>query len=293
MASEKEIKNRIKSINDTQKITNAMYLISSMKLKKARVLLENAQPYIDEIHPAISMILRSVPDINNVFFDDYKPPVKRNEDGSIKEKDPHRKKVRAYLVITADKGLAGAYNHNVIKLAEQKLKEAEDGDEYDHRFYVVGELGRQYFKSKGIRVSHHFMYTAQDPKISRAFAIAQHILPKYESGEIDEIYMIYTVMVNSMREDATVEKIFPLHRKEYEPLSAEEAREEQPVFQIWPSADAVISQSRAQDIRDIPFAGLVDRVFDDDAVSCELSDCLVPDLHELIEIVCRLKIKGG
>lgn len=85
-----------------------MYLISSTKLRKAREALEAAEPFFDALRPAIARILRHIPDLNNIYFDDYERP-----DGVVKEE---KDKVRAYLVVTADKGLAGAYNHNIIWL---------------------------------------------------------------------------------------------------------------------------------------------------------------------------------
>ena len=251
MASEKEIKNRIKSISDTQKITNAMYLISSTKLRKARQQLEDTQPFFEAMRPAISRLLRYVPDINNVYFDDYVDP-----EGKIHA--PDKEKRRAFLVITADKGLAGAYNHNVIKKVEDGLAK---GGEY--KLYVVGELGRQYFMSKGIPVSHHFLYTAQDPKLSRARAITQNILPAYEAGEIDEVYIIYTFMASSVREDAVVEKILPLHKEEYVPLDVAQLQTEQMEYIIWPSPNDVINHLMPDYFAGYVYAALVE------AFACE------------------------
>ncbi len=229
MASEKEIKNRIHSIQDTQKITNAMYLISSTKLRKAREALEAAEPFFDALRPAIARILRHIPDLNNIYFDDYERP-----DGVVKEE---KDKVRAYLVVTADKGLAGAYNHNIIKLTEQEFQK-----EGEKRLFVIGELGRQYFLSKGIHVYHNFLYTAQDPSLSRARTITQEILPLYESGEIDELYIVYTFMRNSVAEDVVMEKILPLHRQEYIPLDVDMLDMYQEQFVMEPSPSAVINQ---------------------------------------------------
>ncbi len=258
MASAKEIKNRIKSINDTQKITNAMYLISSMKLRKAKEQLEKAMPFFYALDPAIGDFLKAVPDLNSIYFDDYVPPRRRNE-------EPEKKKtVRAYLVVTADKGLAGAYNHNIIKQVETMLKEALDVDEsVENQLFVVGELGRQYFYSRDITVSHNFLYTAQDPKLSRARAITTYILPRYERGEIDEIYLIYTSMVNSMRQEVKTEKLLPLHKAEFITLNAEGVKQEQYEFQTYPSADEVVTS-----IMPNYFAGFVYRALVE-AFACE------------------------
>ena len=106
MANAREIQSRMKSIKDTMKITNAMYMISSSKLKKAKKNLADTEPYFYAMQGEISRILRHVPEMENKYFD-----VRTN----IKPED----KRIGYIVVTADKGLAGAYNHNVLKLASQ------------------------------------------------------------------------------------------------------------------------------------------------------------------------------
>ena len=132
MANVKEIQDRMKSIRDTMKITNAMYMISSSKMKRAKKALADTEPYFFGMQAAISRILRHVPDIEHKFFDsERKKEVKKSE-----------RKI-GHIVVTADKGLAGAYNHNVIKMAEEQLQE-----EGRHTLYVLGELGRQYFSKK-------------------------------------------------------------------------------------------------------------------------------------------------
>ena len=109
MANTKEIQDRIKSINDTLKITNAMYMISSSKLKKSKKMLADTEPYFFTLQSEMSRILRHLPDMEDIYF-------KTNED-----KLPEDRKV-GYIVITADKGLASSYNHNILKMAEEHLK---------------------------------------------------------------------------------------------------------------------------------------------------------------------------
>ena len=122
MASSKLLKERIESIQDTRKITNAMYLISSSKLRKARKNYQNVLPYFTRMRDTISRVVPHLPDEPvHPFFHERK-----REDG-----DPRR----AYLVLTADKGMAGSFNQNVLKLL---LEKADRND----RFYVIGGLPR-------------------------------------------------------------------------------------------------------------------------------------------------------
>ena len=194
MANAREIQGRMKSIKDTMKITNAMYMVSSSKLQKARRDLKNTEPFFYLIQDSLAKILDAAPEAGNRFFDtrDFKS-----------KKD----KTVGYLVITADKGLAGAYNHNVIKLAE-KLAENEEKD----MLFVVGQLGRHYFESKSIPIDYNFNYTAQNPTMNRARHIAGVLSKLFLQNKIDEVYVVYTRMVNSMTVEATSQKILPLQK---------------------------------------------------------------------------------
>lgn len=192
MANAREIQSRMKSIKDTMKITNAMYMVSSSKLQKARRDLKNTEPFFNMIQDSLAKILDAAPDAGNVFFD------KREH------KSPGERTV-GYLVITADKGLAGAYNHNVIKLAEKIAK----NDENDMLF-VVGQLGKHYFEKRDIPIDINFNYTAQNPTMNRARNIAGKLVSLFLDGKIDEVYVIYTRMVNSMTVEATSQKLLPL-----------------------------------------------------------------------------------
>ena len=109
MANAREISTRIKSIHDTMKITKAMYMMSSMKLRKARQKLENTEPYFYGLQEQIADILLHFPDMKHLYFDN-------------RGKDLHEtSKRRAFIVITGDKGMAGAYNHNVLKEAQKMV----------------------------------------------------------------------------------------------------------------------------------------------------------------------------
>lgn len=221
MANTKEIQNRIKSIKDTMKITNAMYMISSSKMRKAKQDLINTEPYFYTIQVALARVLRHMPEMHHLYFDS-------------RDEIPEDKKKRGYLVITADKGMAGAYNHNVIKLAEQKLSEHEHNE-----LYVVGQVGRHYFMRKNTPVDIHFQYTAQNPSMHRARVIADKMLENYENGKIDEVYIIYTNMENSVTVNAELIQLLPFKRKNFDFSQADVFHEE---IVMSPSPRAVLDR---------------------------------------------------
>ena len=203
MANMTEIRSRMKSIQETMKITNAMYLISSTKLREAREKLDATAPYFELLQSTIKDILFHSPDINHTFFDQRK---------KIKPED----KKRGYVVMTADKGMAGAYNHNVLKLAQERLAQGND-----NTLFVIGQMGRKYFTKKNVRIDMEFLYTAQDPSMWRARNIAETLVDLYRKEKLDEIYIIYTKMVTPLKAEPEIIQILPLKRQSFEEMNVE------------------------------------------------------------------------
>lgn len=203
MANMTEIRSRMKSIQETMKITNAMYLISSTKLRKARERLDATAPYFELLQSTIKDILFHSPEINHTFFDQRK---------KIKPED----KKRGYVVMTADKGMAGAYNHNVLKLAQERLAQGND-----NTLFVIGQMGRKYFTKKNVRIDMEFLYTAQDPSMWRARNIAETLVDLYRKEKLDEIYIIFTKMVTPLKAEPEIIQILPLKRQSFEEMNVE------------------------------------------------------------------------
>ncbi|WP_026510395.1 ATP synthase F1 subunit gamma [Butyrivibrio sp. LC3010] len=196
MANIKEIRDRINSIRDTMKITNAMYMISSNKLRKAKKQLIDTEPYFYALQAMIARVSRHIPDdVDDIFL-------KTTDD------IPFNARAKGYLVLTSDKGLAGAFNHNVVKTAEEHIRNNNNLQNY--KLYVVGEFGRHYFTSLGLKIEENFRYTAQNPNLDRSRDIATIILDDYTNGKIDEVYVVYTSMKNSLTSEVKMEKILPL-----------------------------------------------------------------------------------
>lgn len=222
MANTKEIQDRIKSINDTLKITNAMYMISSSKLKKSKKMLADTEPYFYTLQSEMSRILRHIPDMEDIYF-------KSTEDIPMDERRV------GYIVITADKGLAGSYNHSILKLAEKHL-----GSHPNHELFVLGELGRHYFEQRGIAIQKQFHYTVQNPTLNRARNIAEEILELYNKEELDEVYIIYTSMINAIQEEAQILQLLPLKKVDFDiQLPVDIPREE---LALKPSPEAVMDR---------------------------------------------------
>ena len=222
MPNTKEIKNRIGSVQNTQKITNAMYLISSTKMRKAKEELDKTRPYFEMQENEIRRIFQTEIDITSRYF--Y-PKTGRKPAETY-----------AYLVITADKGLAGAYNHNVIKLAEQEMTKHKKV-----KLYVVGDYGRRYFKKKDYGMEQTFLYTAQNPTFSRAREISSILLEEYDSKRIDEIRVIYSDMESEFLTTVKMMRLLPFDRKEF--WTKKNERDLKDVhYEFSPSVDEVLNR---------------------------------------------------
>ncbi len=240
MAGLKEIRTHIDSVEQTQKITNAMYLISSSKLRKVRQQLNSVQPYFKKITATIADILYHSPEMNHLYLD--------------KREKVERHKV-GYIVITGDKGLAGAYNHNVIRLAEQQLS-----DTTQPLLFLIGQVGRVYFTERGIPADGEFLYTAQDPTVRRARDIAEQIVKMFREGELDEVYIVYTEMVTSMKLEPKVQKLLPLDKDAFvwQPRPGEVEKGYQQTVNYVPSAHEVLGHVVPSYVQGVIFGALVE-----------------------------------
>ena len=239
MATTKEIKNRIKSVKDTQKITNAMYLIASTKLRKAKSELDKTRPYFTSLQGEIKRIFRTKEEIENKYF--YPVTGEHELPGSY-----------GYLVITADKGLAGAYNQNVIKEALRLMSEHENP-----KLFVVGEFGRHYFMSHNIPIEQSFLYTAQNPTIRRAREISDILLDLFDRQKLSKIYVIYTDMQGVINSQACSARLLPFHRAQF--ISADICEKEiKAPFEFQPSIQRVLDNIVPSYVTGFIYSALID-----------------------------------
>lgn len=237
MSGMKEIKNHIASVKDTQKITNAMYLIASTKLRKAKSELDNTRPYFETLKGEIKRVFRIEENIESKYF--YPITGEHELPGSY-----------GYLVITADKGLAGAYNQNVIKEAVKLMQEHSEP-----KIFVVGEYGRHYFMSHNIPIEKSFLYTAQNPTIHRAREIASILIKMFLSGQLSKIFVIYTDMENAVNTRICTNRILPFHRASF---IVPDSNEEKAEFEFIPSLKNILDNIVPSYVTGFIYSALVD-----------------------------------
>ena len=224
MANAKEIQTRMKSIQDTMKITNAMYMISSSKMQKAKKILQDTEPYFYNMQAAIARILRHMPDIQHPFF-------------SERHLVPKDERKVGTIVITGDKGMAGAYNHNVQKMTEDFMEEVPG----HHKLYVLGMVGRQYFGKRDVDMDGSFHYTVQKPTMHRARLISEEIVRAFLDRELDEVRIFYTEMQSAVAMEPVNMQLLPLKKAEFLPNQAMLADMPQEEIVLSPSADVLLN----------------------------------------------------
>lgn len=238
MAGTKEIKSRINSIKDTQKITNAMYLIASTKMRKAKSELDHTRPFFNALQGEMKRLFRIDSSVNSKYF--Y--PV-----GG----EPVKVETCGLLVVTADKGLAGAYNQNVIKEAAKVIEMHPDT-----KLFVVGEYGRQYYMRHKIPIEKSFLYTAQNPTMQRAREISELLLSMYDREELGRIYIVYTDLKSSLSAEAKTTRLLPFHRSNFVSNQEEEPIKEP--FEFYPSIEKVLDNCARSYVTGFIYSALVD-----------------------------------
>lgn len=222
MAGIKEIRTRIDSVQQTLKITNAMYLISSSKLRKARQQFNAVQPFFQKVTETISDILHYSPAMEHVYFD----------------KRPH--------CIGTYRGLHCDHRGQRTGRGVQPQCAAPDEERpcqtLRPMLFLIGQVGRSYFSERGVPVDGEFMYTAQDPTFSRAEEISDTFIQLFRQGKLDEVYVVYTDMVTPMRLEPKVQKLLPLDMDAFSwtPRPEEEAGYRQMVTYV-PNEHQVLS----------------------------------------------------
>jgi F-type H+-transporting ATPase subunit gamma len=242
MESMKEIRNRMVSVRKTMKITNAMYLMASSKMKKARKRLAASEPYFQKLQETITDILihTHIPDIH--YF--------ANE----KAADPETVK-RCYVVITSDRGLAGAYNQNVIKLTEAQLKTSKNNS-----LMFIGYSGHNYFKKKPQlgTIDSEFSFAAVEPMLHRARTISERIVNRFCEGSIEEAYVVYTKTKNALTAEAEIIKLLPMSRDMFPSIGNGSIDKKQYEELYDPSPEAVLDQIVPNYVKGIIYGAMIE-----------------------------------
>jgi F-type H+-transporting ATPase subunit gamma len=192
----RQLKRRIRSVDSTQKITRAMEMIAASRIMRAQGRVRAARPYAEQILEVIKGLAVS----NDV-----------RDHPLLQVREPNRV---AVLVYTSDRGLAGAYNANVLKAAERTIKEEEQaGRNVD--LYVVGRKGKGYFGYRGRHAVRQWEGISDAPTIDAAGEIADAVMHAYAAGEIDRVWLVYTDFRSSLTQTPVRMELLPVKPEEF------------------------------------------------------------------------------
>lgn len=191
MASLRDIKTRITSTKKTSQITKAMEMVSASKLSRAEANAKAFVPYMEKIQEVVASIALGSKDVTHPML--VSRPVKKT----------------GYLVITSDRGLAGAYNSSILRLVSNKIKERHSSkDEYV--IIAVGRMGRDFFLHRGMNVGLDIVGLPDQPAFSDIKDITNKAVSLFSEGMYDELYMYYNHFVSAIQQDVTEKKVLPL-----------------------------------------------------------------------------------
>jgi len=191
MATLRDIKRRIRSVKSTQQITKAMYMVSAAKLRRAQEGAESNRPYARAFERVVASL------------------AKRAEKKDHPLLKPREEKKIELVLVTSDRGLCGGFNSNLIRTAEAFLKERRPRHEAV-ALSVIGKKARDYFRRRKVEVRLAEVDVLRRLEYSRAAALGQDLISRYLSGEVDGVYLIYSVFKSAMVQRPTTVRLLPL-----------------------------------------------------------------------------------
>jgi len=192
MAGSKEIRNKIKSVQSTRKITKAMEMVAASKMKKAQDRMRASRPYLERVFNIVIHVAQANTEYRHPFL----------------HKREHVKRVGA-IVVSTDKGLCGGLNTNVLRLLLQKHKEwAASGTGVD--YVALGSKGLAFLSRLGGNVVASAVQLGDRPHLERVVGPVKSLLDKYVAGDIDEVWVFYTSFINTMRQEPRAGRIVPV-----------------------------------------------------------------------------------
>jgi F-type H+-transporting ATPase subunit gamma len=192
MAVGKEIRTKIKSVENTKKITKAMEMVAASKMRKAQERMRSARPYADKIRNITAHLSQANPE--------YKSPYMRAEGSS---------KAVGFIVVTTDKGLCGGLNTNVLRALTNKMREVQAAGG-SIRAVAIGNKGFGFLNRIGATVVSHAVQLGDAPQLDKLIGPVKVMLDAFVEGKLDRVYLCYTNFINTMKQEPMVEQLLPL-----------------------------------------------------------------------------------
>jgi F-type H+-transporting ATPase subunit gamma len=191
MAAGKEIRGKIKSVENTKKITKAMEMVAASKMRKAQERMRSARPYSEKVRNIAANLGKANPEYTHAF---------------MKSNDV---KATGFIVVSTDKGLCGGLNTNVLRAVTARLRELQDQG-VKSQTVAIGNKGLGFLNRIGAQVVSHVTQLGDTPHLERLIGPVKVLLDQYAEGKLSAVYLCYTKFINTMRQEPVVEQLLPL-----------------------------------------------------------------------------------
>ena len=255
MASMRDIKRRKSSISSTQQITKAMKLVSTVKLQKAKTHAEQANPYFDYMYKTVTSMLAKSGSLNHPYL------VGGNSDK------------KAVIVITSNRGLAGGYNSNVVKLIT-----GSDFTKEELNIYAIGNKGREALAHRGYQVVYEEPDLIEEPTYDAAAALSKAVLDAYSNGEIGEIYLAYTHFKNTVVHEPKLMKLLPIDLDDVE-LEDEDSKV---LMNYEPNEEEALNMIIPKYVTSLFYGALVEAVASENGARMQAMDSATSNAEDMI-----------
>jgi F-type H+-transporting ATPase subunit gamma len=198
MAAGKEIRGKIKSVENTKKITKAMEMVAASKMRKAQDRMRHARPYAEKIRSLAANLAQATPE--------YKHPFMVKNDSA---------KTAGFIVVTTDKGLCGGLNTNVLRAVTGKLKEQEAAG-VKSEAVAIGNKGLGFLNRIGAKVVSQATQLGDQPHLEKLIGPVKVLLDAYAEGKLSAVYLCYTRFINTMKQEPVVQQLLPLSSESME-----------------------------------------------------------------------------
>jgi F-type H+-transporting ATPase subunit gamma len=224
MAAGKEIRGKIKSVENTKKITKAMEMVAASKMRKAQERMRAARPYAEKIRSLAANLSTATPEYKHPFM--------------LKHEQA---KLAGVIVVTTDKGLCGGLNTNVLRVVTAKLKELE-AQGVKAETVAIGNKGFGFLNRIGATIVSHAIQLGDRPHLDKLVGPVKVLLDAYAAGRLNAVYLCYTRFINTMRQEPVVQQLLPLSNESMADTAGAEARSRSWDYIYEPNAPAVIDE---------------------------------------------------
>ncbi len=255
MASMRDIKRRKGSIQSTQQITKAMKLVSTVKLQRAKQRAEESKSYFDLMYETVTSVLARTTGLNH-------PYLQGGESGK-----------KAVIAITSNRGLAGGYNSNIVKLVRDGGFSADDT-----AIYAIGKKGRDALARQGYQIAIDGSDVMEGPTYADAIAISKEVLQAFKDGEVGEIYLAYTRFKNTVVHEPRILKLLPVEV----PNAQGETQEAKAVMNFEPNDEEALNQIIPKYMTSLIYGGLIEAVASENGARMQAMDSATNNAEEMI-----------